>query len=45
MCNNTDEVFAYSEAMQAALLNGGLKNVPKNVHQYLTRLSLAEPAQ
>ncbi|CAJ2669459.1 unnamed protein product [Trifolium pratense] len=32
---------AYGAAIQAALLSGGLKNVPMNVHQYLTRMSLA----
>lgn len=38
-----DEVVACGAAIQAALLSGGFKNVPKEVHQYLTRLSLAEP--
>ncbi|PNY02443.1 heat shock protein [Trifolium pratense] len=36
-----DEAVAYGAAIQAASLSGGLKNVPKNVHQYLTRMSLA----
>ncbi|XP_058759639.1 heat shock 70 kDa protein 18-like [Vicia villosa] len=37
-----DEVVACGATIHAALLSGSLKNVPKEVHQYLTRLSLAE---
>ncbi|MCI16083.1 heat shock protein, partial [Trifolium medium] len=38
---NPDATVAYRAAIQAALLSRGLKNVPMNVHQYLTRMSLA----
>ncbi|XP_058756797.1 heat shock 70 kDa protein 4-like [Vicia villosa] len=37
-----DEAVACGAAIQAALLSGGLKSVPKEVHQYLSRLSYAE---
>ncbi|XP_058736664.1 heat shock cognate 70 kDa protein-like [Vicia villosa] len=38
-----DDIVACGAAIQSALLSGGLKNVPHEVNQYLTRLSLAQP--